>query len=156
MLAKLTSLAFLHKIKSHSLLLHFHFLYASSQTVSPAASLAIIGLPSIISPLHRQNSFTHMAFTIFYGFSLTPMYMNHRLLHSLNSNVCGQYSILYLYHRSRVKTLAQLFSAFSSQDRAWNDNPVARFVSKRFPHHHQQIYNSHSFQSCLYRLLCKK
>ena len=89
-----------------------------------------------------------------YGFSLAPMHMNHRSLQSLSSNVCGQYCIYYLYHRSRGKTLAQIVSSFSSHDQAWNDNSVARFVCKHFPRHHTN--QSHSFQSCLKRLLCNK
>ena len=90
---------------------------------------------------------------VIYGFSVKPLRMNHSPIQSLDSDVCGQYCIFYLYHRSRGKSLTQILNTFSSQDQAWNDNSVARFVSKHYP---SRCLSSTCNQKCIKRKLCKK
>ena len=87
-----------------------------------------------------------------YGFNHKPLRMNHHSLQSIDSDVCGQYCIFYLYHRSRGKSLSQIFHSFSS-DQAWNDNSVARFVSKHCP---CNCLRSSCSQFCLKRRMCNK
>ena len=88
-----------------------------------------------------------------YGFTDTPSHINHKTLQSLDSNVCGQYCIYYLYHRSRGKTMSKILSSFST-DQAWNDKSVARFVSKHFPT--RSCISCTCCQSCIKRKLCSK
>ena len=93
-----------------------------------------------------------------YGFSLDPRVYNHRTLQSLNSNVCGQYCIFYLYHRSRGKSLSRILNSFSTRDLAWNDKSVARFISKYLhpTNHRCHCASSRCTQSCLKRNCCNK
>lgn len=70
-----------------------------------------------------------------YDFHLQPIHSsivwNQRCLQQLNSNVCGQYCIYYLYQRIRAhKSLRECVSSFSLNDRAWNDSSVSHFVSR--------------------------
>ena len=88
-----------------------------------------------------------------YGFTHKPLRINTKSLQSIDSDVCGQYCIFYLYHRSRGKSLSQIFRSFSTQDQAWNDNSVARFVST---HYLSSSLRSSTSQFSLKRKSCNK
>ena len=88
-----------------------------------------------------------------YDFQINPTRMNQMVLQSLDSDVCAHYCIFYLYHRSRGKSLTQILKSFSAHDQAWNDNSVARFVSKLCP---PRSCNCIPCQCCVKRKLCKK
>ena len=89
-----------------------------------------------------------------YGFIQSPSSINHTTLQSLDSNVCGQYCIYFLYHRSRGKTMSQIIGTFI-KDQAWNDNSVARFVAKHFQSRRCRC-SANCCQSCIKRKLCNK
>ena len=64
-----------------------------------------------------------------YEYDVTPASSNPHTLQQLDSKVCGQYCVYYLYHRCRGKVLTQILAPFSLQDKAWNDHSVASYVS---------------------------
>lgn len=65
-----------------------------------------------------------------YEFNFTPKIYNKRCLQKLDSNVCGQYCVYFLYQRVRGKSLQEIVAPFSLDDRSWNDSQVARFISR--------------------------
>ena len=58
----------LHMIKSHMMILYFHFIFPLSETLIIAPSLVNFGSPALISHIPLLNSLTHMA--------CIPLYMD--------------------------------------------------------------------------------
>ena len=69
--------------------------------------------------------------------NFSPQLFKEKTLQSLDSNVCGQYCIFFLYHRSRGKSLKEIIRPFSSHDHSSNDKSLVRRLSKylSFPIH---------------------
>ena len=57
---------------------------------------------------------------------------NKKILQSVNSTVCGQHCIYFLYHRSRGKSLKQISGQF--KDPLENDSFVRCWVKDKFQH----------------------
>ena len=55
----------------------------------------------------------------------------HWVLQSSWSNVCGQYCIFYLYHKSRGYSMSKIVNLFTD-DTSINDRNVACYVKKHF------------------------
>ena len=67
-----------------------------------------------------------------YGFKLYEIETwNDRKLQSSWSQVCGQYCIFYLYHKSRGYSMSKIVNLFSGNTRL-NDCKVACYVKKHF------------------------
>ena len=67
-----------------------------------------------------------------YGFKLYEIETwNNRKLQSSWSQVCGQYCIFYLYHKSRGYSMSKIVNLFTGNTRL-NDRKVACYVKKHF------------------------
>ena len=53
---------------------------------------------------------------------------NDLLLQGLTSDVCGDYCLFYLIHRTRNMNLKVIQAKFRIKDSQWNDTQVAQFV----------------------------
>jgi len=58
--------------------------------------------------------------------------MNHNVLQSLDSSVCGEYCVYYLIHRCRDFSLQTIVNHFSNRKRI-NDAIVYKFVTQHYP-----------------------
>jgi len=92
---------------------------------------------------------------LIYGFNVPFTSFNTMTIQSLNSSVCGQFCIYYLYCRSRGLPLAHILNSFSISNLEWNDYQVARFVNKHFgifTSNHGSHFSC--YQSCGPRVSC--
>lgn len=58
--------------------------------------------------------------------------MNHTVLQSLDSSVCGEYCIYYLIHRCRGFSMSTIVNHFSQRKRI-NDSIVYEFAKRHYP-----------------------
>ncbi len=89
----------------------------------------------------------------YFGFTLTCTNYNTLTFQSLDSSVCGQYCLYYLYMKSQAKTLSQIQTLFDPSNPLWNDNEVRKFSSKFFGTHPLSVHISCS-QCCITRKCC--
>ena len=71
-------------------------------------------------------------FINFLQINSTNWSMNHKMLQSLDSSVCGEFCVFYLVHRCRGISLNTVVNHFSNKKRL-NDSIVYEFVNRHYP-----------------------
>ncbi len=95
---------------------------------------------------------------LLYGFSLNNCtFMEGEPIQSIESDVCGQHCIYFLYNRSLEYTFKSIVNSFSVSNTLWNDMFVKKFVSKISKNCNPRIceYNQQCISKCLYHNIYK-
>lgn len=77
-------------------------------------------------------SFYSRNFETFLQHTVSEWTFNSHVLQSTFTNVCGEYCIFYLMHRSRGVSMNNIVKVFSN-NRQLNDESVYKFVARFFP-----------------------
>ncbi len=89
----------------------------------------------------------------YFGFSLSCTNYNTLTIQSLDSSVCGEYCLYYLYMKSQSRSLSQIASLFDPSNTLWNDKQVRKFANKFFGFSAHSIHSACS-QCCISRKCC--
>jgi len=90
----------------------------------------------------------------YFGFTLTCNNYNTIPIQSMDSSVCGEYSLYYLYMKSQGSSLSHIASLFDPSNPLWNDKQVRKFFTKFFATPSLLSFPSSYSQCCISRKCC--